>query len=181
MNPHTECRRIHALGLEQRTKGGFEKGRLPFVLLPMPEGEPVPPLVLSNGLSDVGRRALKLASKVLGLTQMPAALVQSDIHQLLPERFGAYFHLSPTLSAEEFLDEYSRILERDYQGTMENLPAECHTDAVMTLVKGPKIQQLLLISTYKAGEGDTVVYEPVSESCFGEAYMLPDWWRGPVQ
>ncbi len=182
MNFYAECRRIHAMGLVERAKGGYEHGRIPFTLIPFrANGTPMKPIMDPGGLSDEGRHMLKRLPALFALMNVSAALIQSDSMFVQSPKFTEYFGLSPSLSLDAYSDEFRRILDEKFEGTMANLPRELWRDAIFTCVKGPKVPMLMISHTFKPDADGRVIYEPYYESANFEANILPDWWGPTVQ
>ena len=94
--------------------------------------------------------------------------------------FAAHFGLSPEMSFDEYQKEYLRILNSQFGGTMANLPRSLWSDAVVTGVKGPKIDPICMCNPYRKENGGKIVIDPRQDSAMGFINVLPDWWEPVV-
>lgn len=179
MDWRAECLKVHNEGLASLVRDG----RLPFRLRPYDDLSRQPPddLILQGGVSDVARILLEtVVTKAFRRFQIPAALIQCDTMQVSSRDFAAHFGLSPEMSFDEYQKEYLRILNGQFGGTMANLPRSLWSDAVVTGVKGPKIDPICICSPYHKDDSGKIVADPAQDHVMGFINVLPDWWEPVV-
>lgn len=80
---------------------------------------------------------------------------------------------------EKWQKLYRREITKRYEGYLGNAPAELYSEAVMAVMKGPKLKGIpTRFAVYEKGENDSIRWLPkkkVSESTMS-FNLLPDWW-----
>jgi hypothetical protein len=174
--------RVHKLGMNFRAKMPFASEEMSFLLrVYLSPTSHLQDMVLTGGLSPAARRAMPGVAEILRAFNAPAALVQSDSRQLDVNKFAAYFKLAAKLTAREVLEEYHRVLNEHYEGTMANLPRELWYDALTTVIKGPKMMPLLIKTAYHGDKDGNVEWEETLGHGGLTDFLLPDWWDEAVQ
>ena len=179
MNWHDECTKVHNEGLASLLR----HGRIPFLLRPYDElgGHPLPDMISTDGIDDFMRWVLRTkAVAVFRRWELCAALMQSDTMQVDGHKFAQHFGLSRTLSPEEYQQEYLRILDKDFAGSVANMPRDLWQDAIATSIKGPKIPVIFLRTIYHKDTAGKVVLEDTERYSHGFMNIIPDWWE-PVK
>lgn len=174
--------RVHKLGMNFRAKMSFAAEGMPLLLrVYLSPTNHLRDMILPGGMSTEARRAMPGIAEILRAFNAPAALVQSDSRQLDVNKFAAYFKLAAKLTAREVLEEYQRVLNEHYEGTMANLPRELWYDALATVIKGPKMMPLLIRTPYHGDANGNVEWEETLETGGLTDFLLPDWWDEAVQ
>jgi hypothetical protein len=182
MDWQEEVSQMHQLGLEARAKLPYENAGIPFRLRPYKlPGEHAADFILENGIGDEERAALQAyILPTFRKYKVPAVLIQSDARQVQMMEFFQHFGLPDDMGYEEAQNEYTRILEEQFDGTMENLPRHLWKDTIFTSLKGPKVLPITLSTAYSAGEDGSILFEDTITMYSGEWGLLPDWWEQTV-
>jgi hypothetical protein len=180
MNWREECRNLHWEAIAALKRDG----RIPFLLRAYDQDGKIsaPDLALKDGLDDISRTLLRtVAAALFRAVDQPAALTQSDAMEVSQPKFCAYFNLPKTLRAEQYMEEYNRIVSSQFGGTMANLPRQLWSEAIITRLKGPKIEPVLFHTAYQREEEAGIVFGKTRELDVGFDYLLPDWWDAMKQ
>jgi len=173
------CRKVHDEGLLTLSKGES----LPFMVRAYDHNGSAAQrdLLLSNGLDDAARLALRMTTQsVFSEIHLPAALVQSDAMAVDGAKFAKYFGLTEKLSIREYEKEYIRILTERFDGTMANLPRALWTDALVTSIKGPQIMPVNFMTFYEKNAKGKIEFGPTKENPAAEVNFVPDWWKNTI-
>jgi len=139
-------------------------------------------LVLKDGLSDDARAMLRTVVAATFRMFPPAAvLTQADGMELRSENFCVYFGIQAALAPEKFYEEYNRILNERFDGTMANLPAQLWCETVVTAIKGPKTEPTLIHTVYRRTPDGEIELGATEERYTAFESVLPDWWEETVQ
>lgn len=124
---------------------------------------------------------MKAVSKVAQDTLCSAVVLISDTRWTNSDKFGDYFHIPPVkeIGLEKWRKEYHTILGGMYGGLIKNLPRELWSEAVIVIIKGPRIKCESRMAPYVEGPNDTIQYTEETDSFAGikEFNLLPDWWQ----
>ena len=64
------------------------------------------------------------------------------------------------MTFEEYQKEYLRILNGQFGGTMANLPPSLRSDALVTGIKGPRVEPICICSPYHKDDSGKIVIDP---------------------
>ena len=178
MDWKAECQRVHDEGLANLIRDG----RIPFRLRPyQPSGRHPEDLLLGDGLSDCSRMLLQTVTvDLLRKFKVAAAFIQSDSMTVNSTAFAEHFRLPETMAFEKYQEEYLRILNKDFGGTMANLPRHLWSGAIITGLKGPKIETICVCNPYRKDDSGKIMIDPPHSYSMGFIDVLPDWWE-PVK
>jgi hypothetical protein len=124
---------------------------------------------------------MRAVSKTAQANFCAAVVMISDVRWTNSDKFGKYFHL-PTVEAigiEKWQREYVTIINGVYGGLIKNLPRELWTEAVVTVMKGPRIPTQMRIASYIEGPRDSILFlnnEDELKQDTTHFNLLPDWW-----
>lgn len=177
-----QCRKVHREGLDARAKMPYENARIPFRLRPYGEsGRYANELIFEEGIDDLRRMLLrKMALPLFRKFNVAAVLIQSDARMAKMPEIISHFGWPEDLSYQEYADRYSQVLSEQFDGTTANLPRGLWTDAIFTIVKGPRTISFGMSTAYAAGERNNVVYGATTECPGMISEILPDWWESTV-
>lgn len=175
MDWQEECRRVHIEGMGNLV----QDGRIPFLLrvYNAAGAQLHHDLILPNGVDDTIRELLR--TKVYTMfraTALPAALIQSDSWAVDGRKFAARFGLNEMLSPEEYEEEYSRVMNDQFDGTAENLPQELRKETIFTYIKGPMIPPVCFMTPYSKDTNGALEFQETTMVAGGSSSLLPDWW-----
>lgn len=110
-----------------------------------------------------------------------AAIVMiSDTRWTKSDKFGAYFHLPPIseIGFEGWQKEYKTILNGIYGGLIKNLPRELWSEAILIVIKGPRIPCQSRMAAYIEGPNDSIQFIETEGLDYDKVKfnLLPDWW-----
>lgn len=177
MDWESETKRWHDKALEDLKSCG----NIPFMLRIYPlETDNCAVWVEPDGLDDEGRKKLLVISSLCRESPPAAILLQSDTWQASETFFRHYgMETLPTKKREE---RYVEILNREYGGTLANVPQELKGEAIITCTKGPKLLPSHHLTFYRREKGHVVVEKTLDlEGRAGTLNLLPDWWESQVQ
>jgi hypothetical protein len=123
---------------------------------------------------------MRAVSKVAKEMFCTAIVMISDTRFVDSDKFGSYFHMPPIIDigVSAWQKEYKTILNGIYGGLIKNLPRELWTEAVLTVIKGPRIPCQSRLAPYVEGPNDSIKFIdsedlPKDSTRFD---LLPDWW-----
>ncbi len=133
-----------------------------------------------RGMDEFACYQLKVIMATMPMMKPSAILYQSDVFMVVSDAFSKHHRIPEDAPPEKFMEQYSDILQGQYQGSLCNVPEHVRSDAILTFVKGPGIQPIGLFTAYRCTECSVVMGETKSvgqELYFG---MVPDWWSVSV-
>lgn len=80
---------------------------------------------------------------------------------------------------EKWGEMYKREVTTRYGGYLGNAPAELYTEAIIAIMKGPKLNQIpMRTAPYQKGDRDSIHWLPSKNTSYGTLHfnLLPDWW-----
>jgi hypothetical protein len=123
---------------------------------------------------------MKVISKIAQETFCTAVVMISDTRWTKSDKFGEYFHLPPIseIGLKKFQQEYHTILKGIYGGSIKNLPRELWTEAILTVIKGPRIPCQSRMAAYMEGPNDSIQFIETEQMQHDKTMfnLLPDWW-----
>jgi hypothetical protein len=117
--------------------------------------------------------ALSAAARDAGAA---AIAIVTDVRYVLFPDFCKYFKVPDDA---DYKTTYSRILDDQFGGEMENLPRELWREALTVAIKGPHIVPARSkMAFYREGANDTVEWYDGGDEKPGytEFALIPDWW-----
>jgi hypothetical protein len=173
MNWDMECERWHQTAMKKLR----QTGRTPFRLRIYRPG--VIDWLCEDGLTPEGRMRLHHLNAAFRLAPPDAVLLSSDSWQA-GEAFFKHYGID-NLPYKEKQKRYSEILDREYKGTLANVPDALKTEGVFTIVKGPGFMEAHRITFYRHEAGRTVIGRKFTEEGRFVSELVPDWWEQVVQ
>jgi hypothetical protein len=123
---------------------------------------------------------MRAVSKVAKEMFCTAIVMISDTRFVGSDKFGSYFHMPPIkeIGISAWQKEYKTILNGIYGGLIKNLPRELWTEAVITVIKGPRIPCQSRMAPYVEGPNDSIKFIDCEDLPKDSARfdLLPDWW-----
>jgi hypothetical protein len=179
MNWESECERWHQTAMKKLKHAGRCPFRLRMYVKTGCELDWSDP----DGLTDEGRVRLRMLSELFRSVSPIAVLISSDSWQA----GGAFFkHYGlEGLPTEEAQRRYSEILEKEYRGTLAEVPDALKTEAVFTVVKGPQVVTAHRFTFYRREAcrtgGDKIMVVEGESPGYMVTNLIPDWWEVTVQ
>ena len=182
MNWQQECKSEHAISVEILR----EAGRCPFRLHVYPPATSKAQHELvwmePEGLSDENRERLRRMNATWRIHSPTAVLMTSDTWQTDSQKFSRHFGIPLNLPYEEFQKRYSQVLDEKFDGTLANVPNEVKIEAVVTMIKGPKIGQFSELTFYRRKQSRIIITETRdTTNYYGQLNLIPDWWDRTIQ
>lgn len=171
------CKRWHNVGLETLKK----HGKCPFLLQVYPETSSECTVWMEpQGLDDRGRDLLRIQHGLFRKVNPAAVLLSSDTWQA-SDKFFTHFGLLD-LPFDERNKRYLEILDRDFKGSLANVPDKLKGEALVTSIKGPRFHPLGAATLYHREKDKVVVDRTLdSERYYGVVNLVPDWWESVLQ
>lgn len=123
---------------------------------------------------------MKAVSKTARDTFCSAVVMITDTRWTKSDEFGEYFHLPPVkeIGFEAWRKEYHTILNGIYGGLIKNLPRQLWTEAILTIMKGPRIKCQSRMASYIEGPNDSIQFIETDQlnQDTTQFNLLPDWW-----
>lgn len=123
---------------------------------------------------------MRAVSKVAQEMLCSAVVMISDTRWTDSTKFGEYFHLPPIkeIGPEKWQKEYLTILGGVYGGSIKNLPREVWMEAILVVIKGPRLPIQSRMAPYIEGPNDSIQFVERAELNHDLTHwnLLPDWW-----
>ena len=110
-----------------------------------------------------------------------AVILISDVRWVETEKAEKLLGLPPLaeVGLEKWGEMYKREITTRYKGYLGNAPAELYTEAIIAVMKGPRLNQIpMRAAPYQKGDRDSIHWLPSKNTTYGPLHfnLLPDWW-----
>lgn len=179
-----ECKKWHEAALSKRLGKPYDTVT-PFMMRTYPL--PAPDCVIwipSHGMDDRGRALLQILNENMRASKPAAVLIQSDAWFIKSDKFGPAFGMAD-LPYEKWQERYWEILNRDFDGTLGNVPREFRGEAIFTYVKGKGLPEIREFTYYHEGPDGKFALdedqEVIHRYMYGQFNLINDWWPSTIQ
>lgn len=124
---------------------------------------------------------MRAVSKVAQEMFCQAVILVSDVRWVDSDKAAKFLGI-PThqeVGLEKWQDLYKREITKRYKGYLGNAPAELYSEAIMVIMKGPRLKGVpTRTAQYEKGPNDSIRWLPKAD-VVGETMrfnLLPDWW-----
>lgn len=170
-----ECKRWH----DDAVRDLKSEGHTPFMLRIYPLATDDCVVWLEpDGLSDKARKKVRRLSESLPESNPSAVLICSDAW-LATDAFWDRYGLQ-SLDLDKKTKRYTEILNRDYGGTLANVPDYLKSEAVCCNIKGPRLMPFSAITFYHRDSNGIVIDKSIekNDAIWG---LIADWWKQAIQ
>lgn len=160
---------------ENRERVGFSGQFTPVAIVVGPSGEhAVQPTIYSDQREkDIVMKALSKAARSMGVV---AIVLVSDTVHVNVAAFNKRYGIPEGLDSKEWEYAYYGVLDTFFEGSLQNVPNDLKSDALVVAMKGPVVQQRIFFLPYHEGVGDSIRWDAEEPEHDAEFLALEDWW-----
>ena len=171
---------LKRVAMENRERAGFSGQFTPVAIIVGPDGQHVvqPTPYRSKNEKAIFMRAMSLTARKMGVI---AILLVNDTYHAKVKEFSEHYGIPVKgLSWKEWEVAYIGILDSQLGGSLANAPKHLVTDALVLAMKGPVVEQRVLVLPYHEGVGDSIRWDEEEPEHEAEILGLEDWWDKPL-
>ena len=159
---------------------GFSGQFAPVAIVIGPSGEHTvqPMRFTTTKEKQILMKAISLTARKMDVI---AILLVNDTYHAKVKEFSEHYGIPVKgLSWKEWEVAYIGILDSQLGGSLANAPKHLVTDALVLAMKGPVVEQRVLVLPYHEGVGDSIRWDEEQPEHEAEILGLEDWWDKPL-